>query len=153
MPARIAERTKQLRGTSRPGRRIESAAPARLTRAPVASASLSDAAKAEWQRLVPCLIAAGTLTTSDLRALELLAETLATSAELAEIVRSEGTTVSAGSGGTKAHPALTGLAQARSLARTLLNDFGLTPRGRGAVDAAPEAPSPERPKRGLASFL
>lgn len=152
MPARIAESTKHVRGTSRPGRQIAPAALARLTRAPAAPTSLSDKAKGEWERLAPALIAAGTLTNSDLRGLELLADTLATSAELAEIVRHEGTTVAAGSGGTKAHPALAGLAQARALARTLLNDFGLTPRGRGAVDAAPDAQEPEKPKHGLASF-
>lgn len=151
MPSRMSEAKKDVRGTLRASRRIAPATLARLTTAPRPPATLSDAARAEWERLVPVLIGAGTLTTADLRALELLVTTLASADELAELVHREGVTVPAGNGGTKGHPALAGLAQARSLARALLSDFGLTPKARGAVDAAPEAPKPGK-LTGLASF-
>ena len=151
MPARIAESVKALRGTARPGRRIAPAALVRLTRAPAAPANLSPAAAAEWQRLAPILVRAGTLTDGDLVALQLLAETLGSANEFAATVAREGTTIPAG-GGSKGHPALQALATARAQARTLLSDFGLSPRSRASVDVAAEPPQPDRPRTGLDYF-
>lgn len=140
MPARTSEAKKALRGTQRTDRTKAPSTHGRIEKAPQAPVRLSPLAKNEWQSLAPLLTDAGTLSGSDLRALELLCETLASASEFADIVRTEGATVPAAGGGTKGHPALQALATARSQARALLTDFGLTPRGRGGVDAAPELP-------------
>lgn len=144
MPAhRLSDRTKTLRGTART--RKPAAAGDRLTVAPRPPRSLSRAAAAEWRALAPVLVDTGVLTRADLRGLQLLAETLASASELAEVVRVEGTTITGSSGATKAHPALTAIATARAQAHRLLADFGLTPRARGGVDPAPDAGDDEDP--------
>src|SRR4029453_7116368 len=76
----------------------------------------------------------GTLTSADLRALELLAEVLAAEAELRELLKSEGMTIPGAEGNTKAHPACKLLESTRNQAARLLADFGLTPKGRQGVD-------------------
>jgi phage terminase small subunit len=53
-------------------------------------ARLSARAAAEWRHLVPAATALGTLAEADLRAFELLAETLATEAEMRAVVEREG---------------------------------------------------------------
>ena len=63
--------------------------------APLAEASepparLSAGAAAEWRHLAPAATALGTLAEADLRAFELLAETLATEAEMRAVVEREG---------------------------------------------------------------
>ena len=140
MPSRTSETKKALLGTQRPDRKKVPSTHGRIEKTPAAPARLSLLARNEWNDLAPLLTEAGTLSGSDLRALELLCETLASASEFADIVRKEGATVPASGGGTKGHPALQALATARSQARALLTDFGLTPRGRGGVDAAPELP-------------
>lgn len=151
MPAhRLNIARKTVQGTLR-NRRKTAGAHTRLTRAPAPPERLSEAARDEWRRLAPLLVTAGTLTAADLRALELLADTLATAGEMAQVVRDQGSTIEVGSGTRKAHPALQALAQARAQAHRLLSDFGLTPRGRSAIDAAPE-PDHGKPLTGLAYF-
>ena len=138
MPARrLADHVKTARGTLRS--RKPPAAGAALTAVPRPPKSLSPAAAAEWRQLAAVLVPLGTLTEADLRGLALLAETLASVSELAEVVRCEGTTISGPSGAPKAHPALQALAQARAQAARLLDSFGLTPRARASVDRAPGA--------------
>lgn len=151
MPAhRLNIARKTVQGTLRNGRKT-AVAHTRLTRVPAPPERLSDGARDEWRRLAPPLVAARTLTAADLRALEMLTETLATADAMAQVVRTEGTTIEVGSGTRKAHPALQALAQARAQAHRLLCDFGLTPRSRGAIDAAPP-PDDERALTGLAAF-
>ena len=141
MPAPTSSHTKALRGTARADRQKPAGAAERLTAVPKAPPTVSDAAKAEWQRLAPILVNAGTLTANDLRALELLAETLASAAAFAAVIAKDGTLIEGAGGTRKAHPALQALATARAQARALLHDFGLTPRGRAAVEQAPAAPT------------
>ena len=137
MPARRSNALKAAAGTLRPGRIRATPAGERLLEVPKPPAGLDPAAAAEWKRLAPLLVEVGTLTAADLRALQLLAETLASAAHLAETVKREGYTVPGAAGGVKSHPCLVALAQARAQAARLLGDFGLTPRGRGGVDQAP----------------
>ncbi len=145
MPARLSERTKAVRGTTRPSRRKAPAAGERLTKAPNAPDSLSPAAASEWAVLAPILVELGTLTRADLRALELLCELLASVGELEEVIRREGHTIEAASGGRKGHPAAQALATARTQAHRLLADFGLTPRARASVDQAPDVAEDDDP--------
>lgn len=145
MPARLSERTKRLRGTSRSGRQKNVPAGERLTTAPQPPAEMNERAAIEWRSLAPVLCDLGTLTAADLRALRLLCETLAAVAELAEVLAREGHTIPAAGGGMKGHPAAQSLATARAQAHRLLADFGLTPRARAAVDQAPDGGDDDDP--------
>lgn len=107
-----------------------------LVTIPRAPAYLSEAAVKEWRRVAPEAVRVG-VTQADLRALALLCEALATESKLREVVESEGTTIKAGSGGQKAHPALTALASARHQAHQLMADFGLLPRSRISMPVKP----------------
>jgi P27 family predicted phage terminase small subunit len=129
--------------TLRKGRGPKADMAARLFRAVPPPANMSERAKAEWKRLMPVVIALGTMSRCDLRAFQLLCETLATATEAAELVAKQGMTIPTGSGGRKAHPALRVLADARRHAGTQLESFGLTPKGRQSVDVLP-ANSPGR---------
>lgn len=138
---RLPEATKELRGTSRADRKHPPSTVERLTTNPAAPKHLSAGAAAEWRKLAPLLVKAGTLTRADLRALELLAETLASAAEFAGVIARDGTLIDGAGGSKKAHPALQALATARAQARQLLSDFGLTPRGRSGIEPAPPGKS------------
>ncbi len=133
MPTRVPNGLKLVRGTARPGRQpsLDSGSP--LTRRPPPPARLSQRAAAEWRDLARELVAAGVLTGGDLRALELLATTLALEAEMAELVRLEGATVPGEHGSRKGHPGLRIGAEARNQAIRLLGAFGLTPSSRERV--------------------
>ncbi|BBK33770.1 P27 family predicted phage terminase small subunit [Stella humosa] len=109
---------------------------ARLEKAPAAPAHLSDRAKVEWRKLAPVAVALGTLTLADLRAFELLAETLATEREARDTITREGMSTPTGDGGLKPHPAVRIMEAARNQACRLLDTFGMTPRGRGNVERA-----------------
>lgn len=117
----------------------------KLQTAPEAPDYLSHDAKAEWQRIAPAAAALGTLAGSDLRALALCCESLAQEGILREVIGREGFTIGAGSGGSKAHPAVRLLAETRTQAASLLAHFGLTPRGRGQLRVT--APMPEKENR------
>jgi P27 family predicted phage terminase small subunit len=69
--------------------------------------------------------------------LALLAETLGDIATLRDVIDREGATIATEGGSRRAHPALNAMAQARSAARGLLSDFGMSPRGRLALAAPP----------------
>ncbi|ABK08072.1 MULTISPECIES: phage terminase small subunit P27 family [Burkholderia cepacia complex] len=140
---RKSNATKALTGTLR-GDRLKGVAAEQLDTAPPPPDSLSLRAVIEWQRVAPLVVSLGLLTASDLRALELLAETLATEAQLRETLDREGLTIATGTGGSKAHPALRALSDARAQASRLLDAFGLSPRGRQAIDAPPPLP-PDNP--------
>lgn len=125
---------KALAGTARPSR-MKQASLERLDTAPPAPSHLSDGARREWARIAPEAIRVG-LSTPDLRALELLCETLALADELAAIIRREGVTITSAEA-TKAHPALAAQAQARKDAAAMLGRFGLDPKGRVALPPPP----------------
>ncbi|MEP7301716.1 MAG: phage terminase small subunit P27 family [Caldimonas sp.] len=136
-PVSIAVKT--LRGTARQDRQKAKLDPAaRLVDVPPAPRHLSAAAAAEWDRLAADLVALGTLTAADLRALELLVQTLDSCQTFAAAIERDGLLIESGGGAMKAHPGLAGLGTARAQARALLRDFGLMPSAR--VDAAPGAP-------------
>lgn len=132
---------KAIAGTARPSR-AKHASLAQLQHVPPAPDSLSARARLEWDRIAPLAVTVG-LASADLRALELLCETLALADELAGIIRTEGVTISSGEA-IKAHPALAALAGARKDAAALLGRFGLDPKGRVALPPPPST-SPANP--------
>ena len=137
MTRRLSQTEKRGRGTLRKDRIPKQTAVDRLRTAPRAPAHLSEGAKAEWGPLARSCVELGTLTLADLRALALLAECLATEAELRETLKTEGLTIAGAGGNRKAHPAAKLLETTRGQAMRLLADFGLTPRGRLGVDVRP----------------
>lgn len=143
MPARLSADLKALKGTLRPGREASRSRDL-LSVPPKPPAYLSVKARAEWKRIAADAIAVG-ITTADIRALVLLCETLATECELRAVLEREGHTVSGANGGTKAHPALSALAQTRQQATLLLQSFGLTPRGRQALPSFKAKPARKGP--------
>ncbi|WP_175998501.1 P27 family phage terminase small subunit [Burkholderia stabilis] len=124
---------KALSGTLRADR-LKGIAAEQLDEAPPPPDGLSYRAATEWTRVAPLVMSLGLLIASDLRALELLTETLATEAQLRQTLDREELTIAAGTGGSKVHPALR---DARAQAARLLDAFGLSPRGRQAIDAPP----------------
>jgi P27 family predicted phage terminase small subunit len=104
---------------------------------PLAPSHLTELAKVEWRRLAPLIHAQRTLAAADLRGFELLCETLATGAMAQAAIAAEGLTVVTPMG-ARAHPAVKILEAARAGATRLLIEFGLTPRAREHVCAAPD---------------
>ena len=98
MTQRLSTTEKHVRGTLRKDRAPKRTAADRLRTAPKAPHSLSEGAKSEWAPLARAVVELGVLTTADLRALALLAETLAAEAELRAVltVRQEAVAVLAG---------------------------------------------------------
>lgn len=139
MSKRLSPEAKRTRGTARPDRSIKSTAVDRFKEPPAPPQGLSDRAKQEWLELARVTTELGVLTSADLRALALLAETLATEGELREVLRREGLTILGANENSKAHPACRLMESTRNQAMRLLADFGLTPRGRLGVDIRPPA--------------
>jgi P27 family predicted phage terminase small subunit len=137
MTARLSLAEKVSRGTVRPDRAPKMTALRRFDKPPRAPAHLSPRAKVEWGNLARVTVEIGTLTGADLRALELLAQILATEGELREILAAEGLTVAGAGSNLKGHPACKLLESTRNQAGRMLADFGLTPRGRQSVDIRP----------------
>ncbi len=139
---KLPTETKKLKGTLRPSREREGIeAGTKLTEAPEPPGTLSEGAVVEWQGLAPVLVSMEVLTLADLRTLELLCETLATATALEDIIRKEGFTIAAATGGHKAHPALKALETTRNAAHRMLSDFDLSPKARKYVQ---KAPSPKK---------
>ena len=141
MPQHKSNALKLISGTARRDRQPRSHPGERLVSPPEPPEHLSDRAAAEWRRLARELAEAGSLTGADLRALELLAETLALESEMRALISAEGATIPAGEGGKKGHPALKIATDARAQAIRLLESFGLTPSSRHRVDRAPPPPA------------
>jgi P27 family predicted phage terminase small subunit len=140
MPARLASKVKETRGTRRPDREIKVTALNRLLASPPPPEYLSTRAKAEWVRLARVCVEIGVLTLADLRSLELLVEALAMEGELREQLAREGLTVPCGSAGNvKTHPGLRALESTRAQCLKLMDSFGLNPKSRLSVDMAPAA--------------
>ena len=99
----------------------------RLESVPVPPETLSDGGKQAWKALAPLIYQMQTARPADLPALELLCEIKADIHSLEQVIKAEGYTIEAGSGGRKAHPALQSLTAARRQAQNLLDTFGLVP--------------------------
>lgn len=135
MTQRTSHQLKAIRGTARADRAPKSTGGERLTEAPLPPAGMSELAAAEWRQLADVLVRSGMLVESDLRALELLAETLATEAQLREILRGRSLMMES----DKGHPAFRMQLTTRTLAARLFDQFGMTPKAREGVSAQPTA--------------
>jgi P27 family predicted phage terminase small subunit len=134
---------KKLAGTLRKDRVVRRPRPDALKSTPMAPQELTELARTEWQRLAPLVCASRTLAGTDLRALALLCETLATSTLAQQTLTRDGLTI-AHEGHVRAHPCVKIVEAARAQATRLLIEFGLTPRARGHVEAAADA-TPDNP--------
>lgn len=148
---RTATSIKAEKGTLRNCRQAPQTAAEALTTVPLAPDHLSEAAKAEWDRLAPLVVSLGTMSRADLRAFELLAATLATASDAEAIVKREGMTMPTGGGGVRSHPAVKVMETARAQAARMLEQFGLTPKVRNYVGPAKQAPTPEEKRAGYFS--
>jgi P27 family predicted phage terminase small subunit len=162
MSIRKSPARKQLTGTvrrDRPARKMAAASTNGAAAEPPDEeppAHLSEGAAKEWRRLAPVARQLRTLTPSDYRAFEVLCDALATAGEGQATMAREGWTVSTADGGIKPHPAVRIMEAASNRAARLLDAFGLTPRGRAALDLLPmpTASAPGRPgDRTLDEFL
>ena len=133
---------KRLSGTYRKDRDVPVAAGDRLTEPPEPPDALSQGARQEWIALAPVLVELGTLCRGDLRAFEQLCETLATANSLQAVIAAEGILLKMGNGSYKTNPAQKSLETARNQAARLFTEFGLTPKARNYVSAAP-GPAPD----------
>jgi P27 family predicted phage terminase small subunit len=126
---RKPESVKELSGTARPDRKIKVAPSGDrlLIEALKPPKILSRAARAEWKILAPRVAALGLLTTTTVRSFQLLCETLSTIHEAEALVAKNGFTIPTKDGGQKKNPAVSILEIARSQARQLFAEFGLTP--------------------------
>lgn len=138
MPSRVSTATKSLRRTLRPCRVKALASVPTSDAAPQAPADLPPATLPHWKALAAILTPLGTLAPSDAIALSLLARTLASIDSYEAAIEREGVTIAGKPPGSlRAHPAVAALQAARTLARALLRDFGLSPASRESVGAAP----------------
>jgi P27 family predicted phage terminase small subunit len=135
---RKSNEQKRLAGTYRKDRDVKPTAGERLTEAPEAPDAMSQGARQEWKALAPVLVELGILTRGDLRAAEQLCETLATANALQAIIAAEGVLLKMGNGAYKTNPAQRSLEVARNQAMRMYDAFGITPKARGYVSAAPE---------------
>jgi P27 family predicted phage terminase small subunit len=139
MPTRKSNARKTVNGSLRADRAPRAEPARRVPEAPLPPAHLSEGAQAQWRALAPAAFELGTLTTPDLVAFALLAETLATAESARQTVAREGFTVGTGDGGSKPHPAVRIMETARGQARPLLHSFGLMPLSRQSMDIHPPA--------------
>lgn len=137
MTHKIPDHIKELRGTLRPSSQ-RPAAGERLTESPETPDTLSRGAKKEWKSLAPVLVELGTLCRADLRALEQLCETLSTQTTLQAVIEAEGPILKTSVGSYKSNPAMRSLETARNQSKALFTEFGLTPKARVYVTAAPK---------------
>ena len=96
MPTRKSNARKSVNGSLRADRAPRAEPAQRVPEAPPPPAHLSAGAQAQWRALAPAAFELGTLTTPDLVAFALLAETLATAESARQTVASEGFTVGTG---------------------------------------------------------
>ena len=141
---------KLIQGTARSRKRGRPKAQ-RPSRCPAAPAHMSPAAKHEWRKLAPKAHQLGTLTDADLRAFELLCDTLVVVNDCRETLAREGFTAATGDGGMKTHPLVSVMNSANTFSVRLLSGFGLTPRGRLSAIAAPDDSLPPDPHGFFAS--
>jgi P27 family predicted phage terminase small subunit len=134
---RKSNEQKRLAGTYRKDRDVKPTAGERLTEAPEAPDAMSRGAVQEWEALAPVLVKLGTICRGDLRAFEQLCETLATANALQSVIEAEGILLKMGNGAYKTNPAQKSLEVARAQAMRMYDQFGITPKARNYVSAAP----------------
>ena len=137
---KVSNDLKKLRGTLRADRQNQPKAGERLTECVPAPDTASRGAMKEWDALMPILVELGTICRGDLRAFEQLCETLATQSALQAVIEAEGILLKTASGSFKTNPAMRSLETARNQAKALYTEFGLTPKARSYVSAAPKSP-------------
>lgn len=131
---------KRVAGTFRKDRSKAKPPAKSVIRIPEPPEHLSEAARAEWRALAPRVCELRIMTSADLRGFQMLCETLATASAAQAAIDRDGVAIGEG-GKVKSHPSLKTLEAARAGATRLLIEFGLTPRARGHVEPAGEAPS------------
>jgi P27 family predicted phage terminase small subunit len=142
---RKTDADKKVAGTFRPDRAKRPPVIQGMSAIPAAPEHLTTLARNEWAGLAPVLAALRTVAPADLRALEMLCETLGTAQQAQAVIATGGLTIgSVRSGKIRPHPAVKILESSRAQAVRLLIEFGLTPRARGHVEPAADA-SPDNP--------
>jgi P27 family predicted phage terminase small subunit len=97
---------------------------------------LDKTGKALWKKLAPELKSKGLLTLGDVEAFACLCQSYSDYRDAVAILRKEGKTVIAGSGGVKPHPALSEQKRSFEAFTNLAKEFGLTPKSRSAITLA-----------------
>lgn len=139
---------KLLRGN--PGRRPipSNPEPPKFTTTPQAPAHLSDAARAEWDRLAGPLIEIGLITTADVACFAAYCESFARWSEAEIQLRQQGTIVKSANGFPIQSPYLSVINSALKQMHVYAAELGLTPSSRSRVTK--EAPAKADP---FADFL
>ena len=133
---------KALRGN--PGRRpLPANEPQATVAEPYRPAHLDDDAIAEWNRIVPLLLAMRVLTEADYLSLANLCQAYSTLVKAQKKLNATGLLVKAPSGYPMQSPLITIINQNTDIVTKLCREFGLTPSARSRVQALPEQKSKE----------
>lgn len=116
--------------------------PKALADTPSAPAWLSEQAQAEWQRVIPLLVARKILTEADMGSLENYCVAIGQVREMQTLIAAEGHVVSTDRG-PRAHPAVKIQSDAMTRARLLAAELGLTPVSRSRPSVSAEQPEDE----------
>lgn len=104
---------------------------------------LSDAAKAEWNRLAPDMILVGMLTKGDIVAFAGYCQCYAHWVTAEEYLNTEGLTVQDSFGNTRAAPHVAIAVKMLDKIRQFASEFGCTPSARGRIELEGFAPAVE----------
>lgn len=115
----------------KPSLKTDSAA---IAKAPKAPTWFTKQAKAEWQRIMPLLIARKILTDADMGSVENYCVAIGQVREMQELIGKQGPVIMT-ERGPRAHPAVKIQSDAMTRARLLASELGLTPvsRSRPAI--------------------
>ena len=116
--------------------------------APDAPAYLDTSARAEWNRIVPELLARGVLDRVDRAALALYCRCFSRWQKANKLLDAKGLVSETAAGGDKLHPAAMVAAQCEAQMTRLLKQFGATPAGRKQVPGSGQTAKDE-----LSEFL
>lgn len=107
---------------------------AALAKAPKAPAWFTKQAKAEWQRIMPLLVARKVLTEADMGSVENYCVAIGQVREMQALISTQGPVMMT-ERGPRAHPAVKIQSDAMTRARLLASELGLTPvsRSRPAI--------------------
>jgi P27 family predicted phage terminase small subunit len=100
-------------------------------------ATLSKAARVEWIRFGPTLVAMGVLTQADAPAFGIYCEAHADYYRASAKIKKQGEVAATGAGGMKLHPLASVRDRAQKTMLRVLAEFGCTPSSRSRVTAAP----------------
>lgn len=108
---------------------------------PEPPAHLDEAARAEWDRLAPRLVAAKLMTPADAGALAIYCGAFSQYLHARDELKAHGSVTETAAGGLKTSPYVAIAAQARNLMLRVLIEFGLTPASRARVNAGSAPPA------------